>query len=86
MRTMQCDGCQKTLHKGTDVYYSIREMDKHMPQQSSRVYFSHSTPTEKTELTAEPMGWVSYEDLDYCQECIQKPIDIAPHFRKRESE
>ena len=89
MRILHCDGCERRIDTKTEVYYGVGELTKNVPKSSGmRMLIRHEDIAQKTqtELVADPMGWVSYEDLHFCAICIQRPIDISLIFQAREAE
>ena len=75
---LYCDTCQKGLDPKTDIYYSITDISKHVPKKGYRMVFQEG----ETSVKAEDCGWVSYEQLDFCQDCIKLPFDLWVHFSK----
>ena len=72
-----CNGCARQLDPKKVSYYTVGELGKSVPKKPYRVIFKDG----ETQVGTEDMGWMSYEDLHYCEDCIKKPIDVAPIFQ-----
>ena len=77
MTSYTCDGCGALLDPRTQVYYTVGELNKHVPKKPYKVIFRDGPTTLSTEDT----GWVSYDDLHYCEQCVAGPIDVAERIR-----
>ena len=83
MTTHTCDICKMVIHPDTEVYYSVGDLDKHVPKSlATRVMFQH----EGQDIAATTESWTSYEDVDICAACFKVgTMDIMPLFRQREA-
>ena len=73
MQIYKCNLCGKILDPKKDKYYSISDINFHVPDSGlTRIHFSHSKHAEGESNHEEIESWTNYCDLDFCEDCFEK--------------